>query len=89
LQDTDVVSREEGVKEILHDVEYRVNRFKKECGVEYNRIEAGYYKRVGPVENLIIDHPIPAVMAAAGIGSPSARSSVSHATDGGSYHLLE
>jgi len=68
LRDTDVASRGEEVKKILHDVEYRVNRFKKECGDEYDRIEAGYHKRVEPVENVILDHPIPAVLAAAGIG---------------------
>jgi ElaB/YqjD/DUF883 family membrane-anchored ribosome-binding protein len=68
LRDTDVASRGEDVKEILHDVEYRVNRFKKECGAEYERIEAGYHQRVEPVENIIIDHPIPAVLVATGIG---------------------
>jgi ElaB/YqjD/DUF883 family membrane-anchored ribosome-binding protein len=68
LRDTDVASRGEEVKEILHDVEYRVKRFKKECGAEYDRIEAGYHKRVEPVENVIIDHPIPAVLVATGIG---------------------
>jgi ElaB/YqjD/DUF883 family membrane-anchored ribosome-binding protein len=68
LRDTDVASRGEDVKEILHDVEYRVNKFKKECGDEYNRIDAGYHKRVEPVENVIIDHPILAVLAATDIG---------------------
>jgi len=68
LRDTDVALRGEDVKEILHNVEYRVNRFKKECGAEYDRIEAGYHKRVEPVEQVILDHPIPAVLAAAGIG---------------------
>ena len=68
LRDTDVVSQGEDVKEILHNVEYRVNKFKKECGAEYDRIEAGYHQRVEPVEHVIIDHPIPSVLAAAGIG---------------------
>jgi ElaB/YqjD/DUF883 family membrane-anchored ribosome-binding protein len=68
LRDTDVASRGEDVKEILHHVEYRVNRFKKECGAEYDRIEEGYHHRVEPVENIIIDHPIPAVLVATGIG---------------------
>jgi ElaB/YqjD/DUF883 family membrane-anchored ribosome-binding protein len=68
LRDTDVASRGEDVKEILHDVENRVNRFRKECGAEYDKIETGYHKRVEPVENVILDHPIPAVLAAAGIG---------------------
>jgi ElaB/YqjD/DUF883 family membrane-anchored ribosome-binding protein len=68
LRDTDVASRGENVKDILHDVEYRINRFKKECGAEYDRIETGYHQRVEPVEHVITDHPIPAVLVAAGIG---------------------
>jgi len=68
LRDTDIESRGEDVKEILHDVEYRVNKFKAECGAGYERIEEGYHERVEPVENIIIDHPIPSVLVAAGIG---------------------
>jgi ElaB/YqjD/DUF883 family membrane-anchored ribosome-binding protein len=68
LRDTDRASRGEDVKEILHDVEYRVTRFRKECGAEYDRIETGYHQRVEPVEHIIIDHPIPAVLVATGIG---------------------
>jgi ElaB/YqjD/DUF883 family membrane-anchored ribosome-binding protein len=68
LRDTDVASRGKDVKDILHDVEYRVNKFKTECGVEYDRIEEGYHQSVEPVENIIIDHPLPAVMVATGIG---------------------
>lgn len=69
LRDTDMVSRGEDVKEILHDVESRVNTFRKECGAGYDRIEAGYHHRVEPVEHVIIDHPIPAILVAAGIGA--------------------
>lgn len=69
LRDTDVASRGEDVKEILHDVEYRMNKFRKECVAGYDRIEAGYHQRVEPVEHIIIDHPIPAVLVAAGIGA--------------------
>lgn len=69
LRDTDLASRGEEVKEILHDVESRVNTFRKECGAGYDRIEAGYHQRVEPVEHVIIDHPIPAVLVAAGIGA--------------------
>jgi ElaB/YqjD/DUF883 family membrane-anchored ribosome-binding protein len=69
LRDTDVASRGKDVKKILHDVEYRVNQFKAEVGAGYERIEQGYHERVEPVENIIIDHPIPAVLVAAGIGA--------------------
>lgn len=68
LRDTDIASRGKDVKDILHDVEYRVNKFKTECGVEYDRIEEGYHQSVEPVENIIIDHPLPAVLVATGIG---------------------
>jgi ElaB/YqjD/DUF883 family membrane-anchored ribosome-binding protein len=68
LRDTDVASRGKDVKNILHDVEYRVKQFKAEVGAEYDRIEEGYHESVEPVENIIIDHPIPSVLVAAGIG---------------------
>ena len=68
LRDIDMVTRGEDVKNILHDVEYKVNQFKAECGAEYDRFETGYYEKMEPVENIIIDHPIPAVLVATGIG---------------------
>jgi ElaB/YqjD/DUF883 family membrane-anchored ribosome-binding protein len=68
LRNTDVSSRGEDVKNILHDVEYRVNQFKAECGAEYGRIETGYHESMEPVENIIIDHPIPSILVATGIG---------------------
>ena len=68
LRDTDIASRGEDVKNILHDVESRVNQFRTECGAEYEKIEAGYHKRVEPVEHIIIDHPIPSILIAAGFG---------------------
>lgn len=68
LRETDVASRGKDVKDILHDVEYRVNKFKTECGVEYDRIEEGYHQSVEPVENIIIDHPLPSILVATGIG---------------------
>jgi ElaB/YqjD/DUF883 family membrane-anchored ribosome-binding protein len=68
LRDTDVASRGEDIKNILHDVEHRVNQFKAEVGAEYDMIETGYHERMEPVENIISDHPIPSVIIAAGIG---------------------
>jgi ElaB/YqjD/DUF883 family membrane-anchored ribosome-binding protein len=68
LRDTDIASRGEDVKEILHNVESKVNQFRTECGVEFEKIEAGYHKRVEPVEHVIIDHPIPSILIAAGFG---------------------
>ena len=69
LRKTDISSRGEDVKNILHDVEHRVNLFKAEVGAEYDRIETGYHETVEPVENIIIDHPIPSVLVALGIGA--------------------
>ena len=40
-----------------------------EIGIKYQKIEADYHKRVEPVEHIIIDHPIPSVLIAAGIGA--------------------
>ena len=68
LRRTDVAAKGEDVKYILQDVEDRVNQFKADVGVEYHKFEAGYNQTVEPVENIIIDHPIPAVLVAAGAG---------------------
>jgi ElaB/YqjD/DUF883 family membrane-anchored ribosome-binding protein len=69
LRSADLSSKGEDVKDILHDVEDRVNQLKTEMGVQYQKIEADYHKRVEPVEHIIIDHPIPSVLIAAGIGA--------------------
>jgi len=69
LRSADLSSKGEDVKDILHDVEDRVNQLKTEMGVRYQKIEADYHKRVEPVEHIIIDHPIPSVLIAAGIGA--------------------
>ena len=45
-----------------------MNRFRDEAGIEFKKIEAEYHKKVEPVEHIIIDHPIPSVLIAAGIG---------------------
>jgi ElaB/YqjD/DUF883 family membrane-anchored ribosome-binding protein len=69
LRKADVSARGEDVKQILQDVEDRVNQFKVDVGVGYKKIEADYHKRVEPVEHIIVDHPIPSVLVAAGIGA--------------------
>jgi len=63
-----VAARGEDVKDILHDVEYRVNQFKAEVGDRYDQVDAGYHQSVEPVENIILEHPLPSVLVAAGIG---------------------
>ena len=68
LRRADVAAHGEDVKQILHEVEDRVNQFKVEVGDRYDTMEASYHQTVEPVENIIIDHPIPAVLVAAGVG---------------------
>jgi len=68
LRRTDVAARGEDVKDILHDVEYRVNQFKAEVSDKYNQVDTGYHQGVEPVENIILEHPLPSVLVAAGIG---------------------
>jgi ElaB/YqjD/DUF883 family membrane-anchored ribosome-binding protein len=68
LRRADVSARGEDVKQILQDVEDRVNLFKADVGAGYRTMEAGYHQRVEPVENIIIEHPIPSVLIEAGVG---------------------
>jgi ElaB/YqjD/DUF883 family membrane-anchored ribosome-binding protein len=68
LRSADVSVQGEDVKHILHDIEYRVNRFKADIGARYDQLEEDYHESVEPVENIIIDHPIPSVLVAAGVG---------------------
>jgi ElaB/YqjD/DUF883 family membrane-anchored ribosome-binding protein len=69
LRSVDVSAKGEDVKHILRDVEYQVDQFKAEIGTKYQKIEACYHKKVEPVEDIIIDHPIPSVLVAVGIGA--------------------
>jgi len=68
LRETDMSAKGEDIRHILQDVEVRVNQFRADVGAGYHRMEADYHKRVEPVEHIIIDHPIPSVLIAAGIG---------------------
>jgi ElaB/YqjD/DUF883 family membrane-anchored ribosome-binding protein len=68
LRRVDVSAKGEDIKDILQDVEDRVNLFKADVGVRYHNVETSYHNGVEPVENIIIDHPIPSVLVAAGLG---------------------
>ena len=68
LRNADVSGKSDDIRKILQDVESRVNRFRDEAGVEFGKIEDEYHKKVEPIENIIYEHPIPAVLIAAGIG---------------------
>jgi ElaB/YqjD/DUF883 family membrane-anchored ribosome-binding protein len=68
LRNVDLSEKTDDIRKILQDVESRMNRLREDAGVEFEKIEAEYHKMVEPVENMITDHPIPAVLIAAGIG---------------------
>jgi len=68
LRNADMSVKGDDFRHILHDVESRVNQLKSEVSAGYERVEADYHKKVEPVEHIIIDHPIPAVLIAAGVG---------------------
>ena len=68
LRSADIATKGEDVKRILHDIEARVNQFKADVGVEYEKREAQYHEMVEPVETVIADHPIPSVLIAGGVG---------------------
>jgi ElaB/YqjD/DUF883 family membrane-anchored ribosome-binding protein len=68
LRRADISVKDEDVRNILSDVESSVNQFRTEVSAGYERIEADYHKKVEPLERIIIEHPIPAVLIAAGIG---------------------
>jgi ElaB/YqjD/DUF883 family membrane-anchored ribosome-binding protein len=68
LRNADISAKGEDVRTILSDVEYHVNQFKSDVSAGFQNVEAEYHKKVEPVEHIIIEHPIPAVLIAAGIG---------------------
>jgi ElaB/YqjD/DUF883 family membrane-anchored ribosome-binding protein len=68
LRSADMSARGDDVKNVLHDAEERIHQFKDEVDMKFHEMEAEYHKKVEPVETIISDHPIPAVMVAMGIG---------------------
>jgi ElaB/YqjD/DUF883 family membrane-anchored ribosome-binding protein len=68
LRSADMSVNSEDVKNILHGVEDQMNQFREEIGTKYQEMETEYHKKVEPVETMICDHPIPAVLVAMGFG---------------------
>jgi ElaB/YqjD/DUF883 family membrane-anchored ribosome-binding protein len=68
LRNADVSMNGEDVRNILHGVQNKMDHFKEEMGAKYHEVEAEYQKKVEPVEHMICDHPIPAVVVAVGFG---------------------
>lgn len=69
LRSADIGARGEDVRNILDDVGGRINGFRTAAGAEYEKIDAEFHKRVEPVETLIAEHPLPAVLVAAAVGA--------------------
>jgi ElaB/YqjD/DUF883 family membrane-anchored ribosome-binding protein len=68
LRNADISLNNEDVQNILHGVQDKMDVYKEEIGAKYHEMEEEYYKQVEPVENIICDHPIPAVLVAMGVG---------------------
>lgn len=68
LRSADMSANSEEVKNILHGVHSRMESLKEEIGTKYHEVEEEYQKKVEPVEHIIRDHPIPAVIVAMGFG---------------------
>ena len=66
LRNAEMSVNSEDVKNILHGVQDKVDLFKEEIGAKYHEVEAEYQKQVEPVENIICEHSIPAVLIAVG-----------------------
>ena len=45
-----------------------MDQYKEKIGAKYHEMEVEYQKKVEPVEHIICEHPIPAVLVALGFG---------------------
>jgi ElaB/YqjD/DUF883 family membrane-anchored ribosome-binding protein len=68
LRSADLSTHGEDLKNILYDIEAHVDQFKKEAGIKYDEMEGCFHKKMEPVETIITNHPIPAVLVAIGVG---------------------
>jgi ElaB/YqjD/DUF883 family membrane-anchored ribosome-binding protein len=68
LRNSDISVNRENVENILHGVQNQMDVYKEEIGARYHEMEEQYHQQVEPVENIICEHPLPAVMVALGIG---------------------
>jgi ElaB/YqjD/DUF883 family membrane-anchored ribosome-binding protein len=68
LRSADMSTTGEDVKKILYGVQHQMDQYKEEIGAKYHEMEVEYQKKVEPVEHIICDHPIPAVLVALGFG---------------------
>jgi ElaB/YqjD/DUF883 family membrane-anchored ribosome-binding protein len=68
LRSADISTHGEDLKHIMNDIEAQVYQFKKEAGIKYDEMEGCFHTKMEPVETIITNHPIPAVLVAIGVG---------------------
>lgn len=68
LRNADISLNNEDIQNILSGVHDRVDQFSQEIGARYQEMEEEYHHQVEPIENIICEHPIPAVLVAIGFG---------------------
>ena len=69
LRNIDVSAKGDDIKLILHDIEDHLNQLKADINKDYKQIDKDYHKSMRPVEDVIIEHPIPSVLVAACLGA--------------------
>ena len=68
LRNSDMPANGENVENILDGVQDQIDVYKEQIDAGYHEMEEEYHTLVKPVENIICDHPIPAVIVAMGLG---------------------
>jgi len=68
LRSKDLSATGEEMKMILHNVESRMEDLREQAGAKFEEFETCYHEHMEPVETIISDHPIPAVLVAMGVG---------------------
>lgn len=68
LRRINISTKGEDLKQILHDIEAQVDKVKADLDDDYRKIESDYHKRTKPLEQILIDHPVPSILVAAGAG---------------------
>ncbi len=68
LRNAEISLNSEEVQNILHGVQDKMDQYREELGAKYHEMEMEYERQVEPIENIICEHPIPAVLVAIGFG---------------------
>jgi len=68
LRNAEISLNSEEVQNILHGAQDKIDQYREELGVKYHEMEMEYERQVEPIENIICEHPIPAVLVAIGFG---------------------